>query len=299
MKLDRAAALRAIEQHVARPLSLSVEEAASAIIEIATENMVQAILEISVNQGIDPGAAILIGGGGAAGLNSVLIARRLQSPRLLIPQVGAALSAAGAVISDLSTRFQTLLFTRSDSFDHAGVSAALVELERRCLDFVERQGRDSDRHAIEFWVEARYAEQVWEITVTLPSPRIDTQEDLAALVEAFHRKHQELFAIRDDGAAVELVGWGATVSCRVRGAAQGLQLRNDPALHAAPSSRRAYFSGHGFVDAAVHRFEAIEPGTQIAGPAIVESSFTTVVLQPGATAERRASGSLAISPGVA
>lgn len=298
MKLDRAAARRAIERYVAQPLSLSVEEAAAAIIEIATENMVQAILDISVNQGIDPGAAILIGGGGAAGLNSVLIARRLQSPRLLIPQVGAALSAAGAVISDLSTRFQALLFTRSDSFDYAGVSAVLAGLERQCRGFIERQGRDSDSHAIELWVEARYAEQVWEITVPLPSPRIATAHDLAALVEDFHRKHLELFAVRDEVAALELVAWGATVTCRVRGAAQGLQLRKPPALHAAPSSRPAYFSGHGFVETAVHRFEALEVGARIAGPAIVESSFTTIVLQPGAIAERRASGSLAISPGM-
>ena len=298
MKLDRAAALRAIEQHVARPLSLPVEEAASAIIDLATENMVQAILDISVNQGIDPGAAILIGGGGAAGLNSVLIARRLQSPRLLIPQVGAALSAAGAMISDLSTRFQTLLFTRSDNFDFVRVGAALAGLERQCLDFVARQGRDSDRHAIEFWVEARYAEQVWEISVPLPTPRIEAPDQLAALVEAFHVKHQELFAVRDQAAALDLVGWGATVSCRVGGAAQGLKLRSDPALQPVTGSRQAYFRGHGFVAAAVHRFEALAVGAQIAGPAIVESSFTTVVLQPGATAQRRASGSLAITPGI-
>ncbi|WP_198968678.1 hydantoinase/oxoprolinase family protein [Xylophilus sp. ASV27] len=297
MTLDRDAARRAIELHVAQPLSMSAEEAASAVIELATENMVQAILDISVNQGMDPGAAILIGGGGAAGLNSVLIARRLQSPRLLIPQVGAAMSAAGAVISDLSTRFQTLLFTRSDAFDHAGVSVALQGLERQCLDFVHSQGEDSDRHAIDFWVEARYAEQVWEITVPLPRPRIESAEDLAALVEAFHQQHLELFAIRDDAAAVELVGWGAIVTCHVCGAAQGLRLRDDPLARATPLSRQAYFRGHGFVDASVHRFEAMEVGTQIQGPAIVESSFTTVVLQPGAAAERRASGSLAITPG--
>jgi N-methylhydantoinase A len=298
MKLDRAAALRAIEQHVAAPLSLSAHEAAAAIIDLATENMVQAILDISVNQGIDPGAAILIGGGGAAGLNSVLIARRLQSPRLLVPQVGAALSAAGAMISDLSTRFQALLFTRSDSFDFARVNAALARLELQCLDFVTAQGADAQQHAIEFWVEARYAEQVWEIGVPLPTSRIDGPEQLAALVEAFHVKHQELFAIRDDAAAVELVGWGATVSCRVRGAARSLQLGGDPALRPAAASRQAYFSGHGVVAAAVHRFEALEVGATIAGPAIVESSFTTVVLQPGASAQRRASGSLAITPGI-
>jgi N-methylhydantoinase A len=52
----------------------------------------------------------------------------------------------------------------------------------------------------------------------------------------------------------------------------------------------------GEVYAAILRLEAMSPGTQIAGPAILESSFTTVVLNPGATAERSASGSLVIIP---
>jgi len=39
-------------------------------------------------------------------------------------------------------------------------------------------------------------------------------------------------------------------------------------------------------------------GEQVSGPAIIESPFTTVVIDPGATAERRASGSLSIDPGV-
>jgi N-methylhydantoinase A len=61
-------------------------------------------------------------------------------------------------------------------------------------------------------------------------------------------------------------------------------------------SRTVYFSGVGEVYAAILRLEAMSPGTQIAGPAIVESSFTTVVLNPGAIAERSASGSLVITP---
>ena len=62
-------------------------------------------------------------------------------------------------------------------------------------------------------------------------------------------------------------------------------------------TRKVYFSGIGFVDAAVHRFETLPVGETLAGPAIVESPFTTVVIDPGATAERRASGSLSIDPG--
>jgi N-methylhydantoinase A len=61
--------------------------------------------------------------------------------------------------------------------------------------------------------------------------------------------------------------------------------------------RSVYFSGIGAVNAAILRLEAMSPGAQFAGPAIVESSFTTIVLNPGASAERTASGSLAIAPG--
>jgi hypothetical protein len=72
MKLHADLSRAAIARDVAEPLNLTVEEAAVAIISVATENMVQAIMDITVNQGIDPRTAVLVGGGGAAGLNSVL-----------------------------------------------------------------------------------------------------------------------------------------------------------------------------------------------------------------------------------
>ncbi|MCZ6844732.1 MAG: hydantoinase/oxoprolinase family protein, partial [Alphaproteobacteria bacterium] len=82
MQLDAGAAAKAVEDKVANPLDVSVMEAAAAIVSVATENMVQAITDITVNQGIDPADSVLIGGGGAAGLNSVFIARRLGCPTL-------------------------------------------------------------------------------------------------------------------------------------------------------------------------------------------------------------------------
>lgn len=297
MQLDAAAAQLAIGQHVALPLGLSVEEAASAILHVATENMVQAILDITVNQGIDPAGAVLVGGGGAAGLNSVLIARRLASPVLLIPEIGAALSAAGAMMSNLTAQFRQTAFATSAQFDYARINAVLAQLEQRCRDFHAGPGAGSFDYQIQLWAEARYPEQVWEIDVPLPSTRIAGAADLQALVEAFHRTHEEIFAIQDAQSGIEIVGWSATISCRIRRREGGsLASRHDRVP--APGRRKVYFSGHGFVQAAVHRFEGIEPGQRIAGPAIIESSFTTVVLNPGALAQRRASGSLSIVPGL-
>lgn len=299
MQLDADAARRAIQEHVAGPLSLGCEEAASAILQLATEAMVQAILDTSVTQGVDPVGAVLIGGGGAAGLNSVLIARRLGSKRLLIPQVGAALSAAGALLSDLSARFQSMVYARSGDFAYEKVNAALADLEAKCQDFIARQGDAVSSPTLTFWAEARYAEQAWEVQVMLPSARIDGPAALAVVLEAFHAAHEMLFAVRDEGSEVEVVGWGATVACQVKGASR--QLLPNAALPAtgAPRTRKAWFDPVGHVDADIHRFETLAPGHVVHGPALIESSFTTVVLHPGASAERRPSGSLAITPGAA
>ena len=106
------------------------QEAAAAIIAIATENMVQAIVDITVNQGIDPRDAILIGGGGAAGLNSTAIARRLGSGRVVIPEVGAALSArcSAAKHNSIPTRPHYPRAVRRDQgWDSVPVRRALVE----------------------------------------------------------------------------------------------------------------------------------------------------------------------------
>ncbi len=296
MKLDALAAEEAIAREVAGPLGLTVDEAASAMIAIATENMVQAILDITVNQGIDPRDAVLVGGGGAAGLNSVLIGRRLETPRLLIPEVGAALSAAGALMSDLTAQFHATLFTRSSGFDYARVNAVLDSLEQQARAFIDGPGAGSREQTITFWAEARYPEQVWELEVRLPTSRLNGPEDVAALVEAFHRTHEDVFAIRDSASSVEIVGWSVSVACRIRGEIGGT-LTTTAASGAGEGARMAYFPGHGRVPTVVRRFEAIEVGERIAGPAIIESSFTTVVVNPGAVAERRPSGSLSVDPG--
>ena len=298
MKLDTSLAFEAIAERVAKPLGITVENAAAAIISVATENMVQAILDITVNQGIDPRSAILIGGGGAAGLNSVLIARRLESPCLLIPEVGAALSAAGAIMSDLTSQYHAALFTKTSNFNFKQVNEILESLEAQCREFIAGPGKGSHQQTIQLWAEARYPEQIWEIEIPLLRRRFDGPEDVEALISAFHNAHEEIFAIRDAESGIEVVSWSATVSCRIR-REKGGSLVARKLTGGQEGNRKAFFPGYGQVDARVRRFEAMKVGEKLTGPAIVESSFTTVVINPGATAVRRASGSLSIDPGYA
>jgi N-methylhydantoinase A len=295
MALDAGAAERAIAAQVAEPLSLSLGEAAAAIMAVATERMVQAIEEITVNQGVDPRSAVLVGGGGAAGLNAVAIARRLGSRRVVIPQAGAVLSARGALMSDLTSEYAAALFTSSDGFDHAGTQGVLDGLRERCAAFAERNGA-ADEAEIEFIAEARYRHQVWQLDVRLREGRLDTPAQVADLVEDFHAIHEQVYAMRDQRAVLELINLRARVNCPLRGGIEDTVALEQG--HSSSAMRSVYFSGLGSVKATILRLEAMAPGAQIAGPAIVESSFTTIVLNPGARAERTASGSLAIEPGV-
>ncbi len=178
MKLDRVAAVAAVQRDVAEPLGRGLEEGAATIIELATENMVQAIMDITVNQGIDPSHAALVAGGGAAGLNCVAIGRRLGCRQVLVPETGAALAAVGALVSDLTSRYQAVFYTRSGEFDCEGVNRILEHLEVECRAFAARTGANDSEIAIDWSTEARYPDQAWEIEVPLRRSRFGSTADI-------------------------------------------------------------------------------------------------------------------------
>jgi len=126
---------------------------------------------------------VLVGGGGAAGLNTVAIARLLGCREVIIPAVGPAISAAGALISDLSRSFEMPFRTSDVSFDWEGAKRVLEELERRAQTFLDGPGRGAVETAIEFSVEARYPQQVWELEVPLRSSRVEIEDELEQLRE--------------------------------------------------------------------------------------------------------------------
>ena len=293
--LHGARAEEALDRAVARPLGLSREDAAAAVLDLATENMVQAITEITVNQGIDPRDAVLVAGGGAAGLNAGAIGRRLGCARVVVPEVGAGLSAAGALMSELTAEYRRTFYAHIERFDFTGVNGVLAELEAACRTFIDGPGAGAVASEITYFAEARYPDQVWEIEVPLHAARFEDASGLAALEEDFHNLHQDLFAVADTSSKVEAVSWFAQVSCRLRTSELG-RLAQSCAAETLARARPIYFPETGFAEARVLRFEGMIPGQEIEGPAIVESSFTTVVLEPGARCVRRPSRSLLLYP---
>ena len=292
MNLGREAALQAIASQIAAPLGISVEEAALSILDLATESMVNAIEDITVKQGIDPEETAMIGGGGAAGINAVLIARRLRCDTVIFPDVGAALSAAGAMMSELTTEFARTSFMKTTAFDRERANALIAELMAQAEGFFAKAGPHARDKHIDLSIEARYPSQVWEIDVPLRGARFESAEDVAALIADFHARHTELFSFRDDGDAIEIMSWRALARCRLSDPT-AIRLA-DGEEERGQTRRSMYFRETGLIDAPTYRLEHMAEEAEIAGPAVVDSNFTTIVVNPGARAIRRPGGHLVV-----
>lgn len=288
MALAVDAARAAIATQIAQPLGLSIDDAALAIIELATETMINAIEEITVKQGIDPEDTVIVGGGGAAGLNAVAIARRLKCRTVLFPAVGAVLSAAGAIMSELRREFVRTEFMRVSHFDVARANAILAGLRTEAQAFLDGSvgaGRDT---IIDYFIEGHYPSQVWEIEVALEGPTFDSAAGAANLVRDFHARHREIFSFADDHDEVEIVSWRAVARSRIADSRSGLQLATVPPA-TGERVRSMVFRDTGRLDAAVYDLDALPQDHPVTGPAVIESSFTTIVVDPGSRAVRQAS----------
>jgi len=295
--LDVNAAQEALERQVSQKLGIGLHRSAAAVVRIMTENMVLAIEEITIRQGIDPRKTVLIAGGGAAGLNAVGIARRLGCRGVIIPQVAPVLSCAGALLSNLTADFASVYPASSLQWDAVGVNQVLEGLQRRCAEFIAGPGEGSFDSGIEFLVEAHYPDQVWDLAVPLRVARFTSLAEVEQLRQDFHALHQRTFATCQEEAPIEMTVWRARAWCSMRTAA--------PAYHAPRRTqkagdryRRVCFAdgAEDFVDAQVRPFDEVLPGDRVTGPAIIQSPLTTVVIDPGAVVECTPTGSLLIHP---
>ncbi|MCC7121262.1 MAG: hydantoinase/oxoprolinase family protein [Gammaproteobacteria bacterium] len=297
MVLDEAAARQVIGT-IAEALGQTLERAAWAIIAVANENMIEAIKELTINEGIDPAESVLIGGGGAGGLNVVPIAQELGCRTVLGPRTAGALSASGMQYSDIITEAGASKLTASDGFDFAGANAAIASIDARLDEFATRlRERGITQMEKRYYVEARYRFQVWELDVEVPAHRFETQADVDAVVAEFHRVHERVFAVQDLNNAVEFLNWRGRLIAHVKAPTLEPEKEAGKADPMPDRVRRAYF-GDGHVDTAVYLGEKLPAGAEIKGPAVIEEATSTLVVYPGAIARVSAGGRYIVTPPV-
>lgn len=283
MKLDVAAARQAV-QHLATQIGKSIEDTAAGILTVAGEHMVSAIKELTINEGVDPRGGLLLAGGGAAGLNIVPIAQELGCNRVLVPRMAGALSACGAQFTNVVTEFGTSCPTQSRSFDFVGVTEALANLNAQAEEFeLDLKGRGILEFKREYFVEAHYLYQVWDIEIALPSCEFRNVDDLDQAVSSFHNTHESIFAVSEPQQEIEFMHWKLRVTGKlVRPPLTRIQMRQQGApkpSHHVP----AYFMSLGTTNIPVYRGDALHPGDITSGPALIIEPTTTIVLYPGSS----------------
>ena len=200
MPLDAAAARRAIESRVARPLGLSVEEAAAGILRVVNATMAENIKVVSVKRGFDPRDFALVAFGGAGPTHVGALLGDLQLPAVLVPREPGTLSAFGLLATDVRRDYVRTFLRRADMVTGDELGAVMSELERAGAQDLTRDGVGPDAMAFERVIDMRYVGQAYEISVA-----VDRDDDVTRIVERFHAEHERLYAHRLDGAAVELV----------------------------------------------------------------------------------------------
>jgi N-methylhydantoinase A len=284
MALDVAAAETALAG-LAEALGIAPREAAHAVLAIANERMIAAINELTVNEGVDPRDSMLVAGGGAAGLTIASIARELGCREVLIPRAAGVLSAFAGQHSEIVRELTAPHVTNSTAFDFDGVRETLAGLGERMAAFEgelpQGLGGEVRRH---YFVEARYAYQVWDLSIPLDGDGVEDEPALERLIERFHDAHERIFAVREPGQKIELSQWKGRVT--VETVKPPLAAEREPSgpvdgNGGANQPRVAYFPELGEVELAVHLGGALEPGTRIAGPALLIEPETTIVVYPG------------------
>jgi N-methylhydantoinase A len=277
LRIDRAAAERAIADAVGAPLGLSAAEAAARIVEVVNANMAQALRIVSVERGHDPQEFSLIAFGGAGPVHAAALAEELQIPEVIIPPAPGAFSALGLVASDLRRDWSRTLYANLADVDPARVADAIAAMEADAVAMLDAARVPPERRAVIRQVDLRYRRQAYELTVPLTEGRID-RSVIDALAEAFHAKHAQTYGHANRAEPVQLVNLRVTALGRLP--ALTLAQRADPDS-ARTRERNVWFAGSGFVATPVHWRLGLAPGTRIAGPAIIEALDSTTVVPPG------------------
>jgi N-methylhydantoinase A len=285
IELDKAKAAEAV-QRVADGLGLSLFQAAAGIAKIAEFKMADIIRKMTVEKGFDPRDFVLFAFGGAGPAHAGVFARELGVQKVVIPQkrIASTWCAFGAAAADILHVYEQVDIQASP-FDSARVNATLDALEGKANAQMDRDGIAQGRRQFAYSVDMRHRGQINEVEVALPEKRLarDFWENLR---KRFYARYEQLYgrgsSYRD--ARVEIVTLrlraSATTPRPKLAATKKASAKIDK--RAARGKRAIWWSDLGkAVPTPVYDGAFLVHGNAIRGPAVIETTDTTVVVHPG------------------
>ncbi|MFP6556712.1 hydantoinase/oxoprolinase family protein [Paraburkholderia sp. B3] len=273
-RLDAKAAWRVVEESIAKPLGLSVPDAAQVVRSVANALMAQAIRIMTVERGYDPREFSYICYGGAGPVHAVDLAQEMGIRRVVIPPLPGLFSAFGMTVADQQYDYQSPLETDLANIDDATLAQALDDLLEQGNDELRRHGAELGNVKVVRLADCRYAGQPDVITIEVQDARDGCRAALATAFEAAHRR-QWNFISEDKPIIVANVRLQLIATTGWRGGVAGTDALDTPK---SSHTRTVYIDG-SMRTLPVFARTAIPVGAAIEGPAVIEEHSSCAVLK--------------------
>jgi N-methylhydantoinase A len=284
MKLAKEQALEALKDKIARPMNMTVAEAASGIYRITNSHMSDLIRRATVERGYDPREFTLFAFGGAAPVHAGRYAAELGIKEVVVPLTASVHGATGLVSSDVIYDYG-----RSERLAVPGDLKRIREifsgLVQRAMASLRAAGFKDSEMKIVRSLDMRYRQQVHELNVPLP-PGVEelTEPDLEAIYGGFDEFYELTYGAgagyREAGKeimAFRVLATGELNKPRLR----KYPMQKNRAEAALKTERKVYFEEErDFIATKIYDYDRLAPGSEIFGPAVIETPITTIVINP-------------------
>lgn len=278
--LDINAARTAVRENVAIPLGMNEDEAALAILQVQTANIVAGIRKISVEAGKDPREFTLLPFGGAGGVYAGLVAEEAGLSKILLPQHPSVLSALGMLMTDVRHESVLTRVRRIDSLCIDELNKIFDELREEGIAKLRKDGIESEKVHSFMSCDMRYVGQAYEINVPLPDTVRDATGSVQELREAFDQEHLQLYGQCSPSEVVEIVGFRlGTVGQVDQATLKPLAPRSSGCMKPKTNRKVMLDSASGWISCPVFDRSTMYAGDKYTGPAIVEDRGSSFVLR--------------------
>jgi len=282
MQLDPAAARKVFAQKIAGPLQMSVEEAAFGIYRVATAQISDLIHEITVERGLDPRDFVLHAFGGSCGIVAGMFGAELNVQKMVVPYTASVNCAFGLVSADIVHEFSRTIVLPVPSPAEAinEIYRPMIERARRQL---KEEGFSAEKIRLEWSIDLRYSRQVHEVTTNVRAHTPLDEDGLVQLVADFETQYERKYgrgsAFREAG--IEMTMFRLTARGLIeRPRLEPQSLAGADAAHAKIGRRPIFVDArNGMAAADIYDFGKLAPGNAVAGPAVIHTPITTIVLQ--------------------
>jgi N-methylhydantoinase A len=285
-RLTRKGVDEAFEKYVAGPMGYGVEEAAFDSWRVVNANMTQAVRRTTAGRGIDPRELTLLAYGGNGPVFAAIQAQELGIERVLVPKASPTFSALGALAARPSIDEERSYIVSAGSADPGRLRELWRELDERAERYFLEAGFARDDVTALYQLNLRYPGQNWSLTVDVAEVKGPRDLSFAserlrdAAIDRFHTRHEEEYGHRRENEEPEITGVRLATSTEIPQPRFGGGF-TAPRCEATPARRRRANLGEGFQETPVYHGPGLRPGQRVRGAAIIEETFTTIVVYPG------------------